>query len=106
MPRKDRTFSDNDVIRIIEKHLTLEERENVLIRLGTLLIPAADVKMPEAMKMGLVKTILQRISDTLAPIILVVDGLSLIPVIGSRIKAVSLALKGIQAGVKLALSLF
>jgi len=30
MPRRDRTFSDLDVIRIIGKHLTEQERDNVL----------------------------------------------------------------------------
>lgn len=31
MPRDDRTFNDTDVIRIINKHLTAEERDKVIL---------------------------------------------------------------------------
>jgi hypothetical protein len=36
MPRKDRTFSSDDVLRIIAKHLTRAEQYEVLRRLGAL----------------------------------------------------------------------
>lgn len=34
MPQLDRTFSDQDILRIIENHLTATERENVLLGLS------------------------------------------------------------------------
>lgn len=82
MPRKDRTFNDKDVIRIIVKHLTVDEQLNVASFLDNEILNLIDGKL-EPLN-NLLVDILQ-FKDIIQPIL---NGLEFLPGVGQVIDVV------------------
>jgi len=72
MPRTDRTFSDIDILRIIEQHLTAEERQNVF--LGLTLVP----------RQSLLRELINELTDFIPLISTILDSADVLTVFFNR----------------------
>jgi len=102
MPRKDRTFSDSDVIRIIGKYLTRREQQGVLRALGAEIETPGELPdirtTPEGKKVSLD---VERVFRVLTLVKDLVTAASLIP--GPQraaLAAIALSLTAVESGVK------
>jgi len=101
MPRKDRTFSDSDIVRIIGKYLTRREQRAVLRALGAEIEdpgPIPDIRTtPEGKKVSLDVERLFRVVKVVKDI---VTAAALIP--GPQraaLSAIALSLTAVESGV-------
>lgn len=85
MARKDKTFSDKDVIRIFVKHLTPEEQINVSLFIEQNLKEILDGKLKPISNILLD---ISQIGDTIKPLL---DVISFIPGIGTVVDLINLA---------------
>jgi len=81
MPRKDRTFSDRDVLRIIARNLTRTEKFRVLDALGAIVDAPETLRAKEKAEEIHVKTstIVSRTKEEISQIRTLLSGLELIP---------------------------
>ena len=84
MPRKDKTFSDKDVIRIFVKHLTPEEQINVSGFIEENLKEILDGKLKPISNILLD---ISQIGDTIKPLL---DVIGFIPGIGTLVDGILL----------------
>jgi hypothetical protein len=84
MPRKDRTFNDKDVIRIIVKHLTAKEALEVAIFLDENI---KDVLEGKLKPINNILLDILKFRDIIQPLL---DSIQFIPVVGSVVDVINL----------------
>jgi hypothetical protein len=94
MPRKNKTFSDKDVIRIIVKHLTPKERLEVALFMEENLLQIVEDNL-EGINNILLDII--QIKDIIQPWL---DGLAFIPGVGQIIDIVDILFNSIEEALK------